>query len=156
MKFDDLKIGMKVKAIDNYYNFTSKDYKWIGVISEIKSNQSFSAKTESTISTLYKDKRYFNLQPQHFEKVVDQEEEITQKKKIATKEEIPLKVIYNNKNIYVIYKGKEVARAECSEEDDYDEEFGLNLALRRFCKTLKNEHNVIITKTKIESVDDYL
>lgn len=156
MMYDDLKIGMKIRAVDNYYNLTSKDHKWIGVIFEINSNGSFSAKTESTISTLYKDKRYFNLQPQHFEKVVDQEEEITQKKKIATKEEIPLKVIYHNKNIYVIYKGKEVARAECSEEDNYDEEFGLNLALRRFCKTLKDEHKVVITKTKTERVDDYL
>ena len=40
----------------------------------------------------------------------------------------------------------------CDEHDKFDEEFGLNLALRRACNKLKDDHEVIST----ENVEDYL
>lgn len=156
MEIKDLKVGMKVRAINNYYNFTSKNYKWIGVICGINSNGSFSAKTESSADIDDKNTVYFDLQPQHFEKVVDQEEKITKKEELATKKEIPLKVICYGRNIYVIYKGKTVAKAICSEDDNFNEEFGLNLALRRFCKMLCDENTTEKIVYNTDKVEDFV
>lgn len=152
MKFEDLKIGMKVEATGGLgvYCITTKRKKWIGTITYIDfDNKAFTAKTDSCTDR-YIDKGHVfkGLNPQYFKPIKE--------KTVAPKpqEKELLRVTEHNKEIKVYYKDKLIAKAKCSEEDNYDEEFGLNLALRRFCKTLKNSHEVVITK--IESVDDYL
>lgn len=154
MKFDDLKVGMKVKAIGGecVYSVTNKESKWIGTVIYINfDNKVFIAATEScTDKHTHKGHIFEDLKPRFFEPV----EEKTVEPKPQEKE--LLRVTTYNKEIKVYYKDKLIATAKCSEEDNYDEEFGLNLALRRFCKTLKDEHKVVITKIKTEKVDDYL
>lgn len=155
MKFEDLKIGMKVEATgsESVYGVTNREKKWIGIVTYIDfDNEAFTAETDSC-TNIYISKGHFfkDLEPKYFEPV-------KKEKTVApmSQEKELLRVTEHNKEIKVYYKDKLIAKAKCSEEDNYNEEFGLNLALRRFCKTLKNEHKVVITKTKIESVDDYL
>lgn len=150
MKFDDLKIGMKVKATCDkcVYGVTNKENKWIGTVTQIYGDGTFSAKTISCTHGCPVRKVFVDLKPGFFEPV---EEKPTAAK---PQEKELLRVTIYNKEIKVYYKDKLIATAKCSEEDNYDEEFGLNLALRRFCKTLKDEHKVVVTKT--EKVDDYL
>ena len=149
MKFKDLKIGMKIKAIDNFYNMTNKYHKWTGFVYEIYDNGTFSARTESgTLSD--KGSLYGNLSPQHFEKVD------IQKKEVVTMNEIPLKVTYAHNTVYVIYKDKIVAKATCNQEDHFNEEFGLNLALRRFCKTLCDENTTKKVIYNTDKVEDFI
>ena len=149
MKFEDLKVGMKVRAIDNFYNVTNKYLKWTGFVYEIYDNGTFSARTES--STLSdKGSLYGNLSPQHFEKIV------VQKKEVITMNEVPLKVAYAHNTVYVIYKDKIVAKATCSKDDTFNEEFGLNLALRRFCKTLCDENTTKKVVYNTDKVEDFI
>ena len=149
MKFEDLKIGMKIKAIDNFYSMTNKYYKWTGFVYEIYDDGTFSARTESgTLSG--KGSLYGNLSPQHFEKVD------IQKKEVITMNEIPLKVTYAHNTVYVIYKDKIVAKATCNQEDHFNEEFGLNLALRRFCKTLCDENTTKKVIYNTDKVEDFI
>lgn len=150
MKFEDLKVGMKIKAIcsENVYGVTNKESNWIGTVTQINGNGTFSAKTISCTHRWTAGKSFINLSPRFFEPV---EEETTT---IKSQEKELLRVTERNHEIKVYYKDKLIAKTKCSKEDNYDEEFGLNLALRRFCKTLKDSHEVVITKT--ERVDDYL
>ena len=152
MKFEDLKVGMKVKAIcgESVYGITNREKKWIGIIAYIDfDNEAFTAKTDScTYKYISKGRFFKGLNPKYFEPV----EEKTVAPKPQEKE--LLRVTACDKEIKIYYKDKFIAKAKCSKEDNYDEEFGLNLALRRFCKTLKDSHEVVITKT--ERVDDYL
>lgn len=154
MKFENLKVGMKIKAVCNerVYGVTNKESKWIGTVIYIDfDNKTFIAATDSCTDKYTRKGHIFkNLSSRFFEPV--QEKTITP----MSQEKELLRVTTYNKEIKVYYKDKLIATAKCSEEDNYDEEFGLNLALRRFCKTLKNEHKVVITKTKTEKVDDYL
>lgn len=152
MKFEDLKVGMKIKAIcsENVYGVTNKEKKWMGTVAYIDfDNEAFTAKTDScTYKYISKGRFFKGLKPRFFEPV---EEEMTTTK---PQEKELLRVTECNHEIKVYYKDKLITKAKCSKEDNYDEEFGLNLALRRFCKTLKDNHEVVITKT--ERVDDYL
>ena len=154
MKFEDLKVGMKVKAMcgESVYCITNREKKWIGTIAYIDfDNEAFTAKTDScTYKYISKGRFFKGLNPKYFEPV--EEETVAPK----PQEKELLRVTEHNHEIKIYYKDKFIAKAKCSKEDNYDEEFGLNLALRRFCKTLKDSHEVVITKTKIESVDDYL
>lgn len=43
------------------------------------------------------------------------------------------------------YHGVKLATVKCHPDDAYDEEFGLNLLLRRACQKLKDEHTVVET-----------
>ena len=149
MKFKDLKIGMKIKAIDNFYNITNKHNKWTGVVYEIYDDGTFSARTESSILS-DKSSLYNNLSPQHFEKID------IQKKEVITMNEVPLKVAYAHNTVYVIYKNKIVAKATCSKDDTFNEEFGLNLALRRFCKTLCDENTTKKVIYNTDKVEDFI
>lgn len=153
MKIEDLKIGMKVKAIcgESVYGITNREKKWMGTVAYIDfDNGAFTAKTDScTYKYISKGRFFKGLNPKYFEPVEE-------KKKITTMNEIPLKVTRDRDTVYVIYNGKTVAKATCSKDDTYDEEFGLNLALRRFCETLNNSHEIIITRRKIEYVEDFL
>ena len=152
MKIEDLKVGMKVKATGGsktVYNITNEEEKWVGTVIYIDVNdERFSAKTDSCDFKGAIKKSFEDLNPRYFEPVKE-------KPTITKKQEKELlRVTEHNKEIKVYYKDKLITKAKCSEEDNYDEEFGLNLALRRFCKTLKDSHEVVITKT--ERVDDYL
>lgn len=151
MMYDNLKIGMKVKATCDkcVYGVTNKENKQIGTVTQIYGDGTFSAKTISCTHGCPVRKVFVDLNPGFFEPVEEKEAAKLQEKEL-------LRVTTYNKEIKVYYKDKLIATAKCSEEDNYDEEFGLNLALRRFCKTLKDEHKVIITKTKTERVEDYL
>lgn len=150
MKFEDLKKGMKIKAIcsENVYGVTNKESNWIGTVIQINGNGTFSAKTISCTHGWTAGKSFINLNPGFFEPV--EEETVASK----PQEKELLRVTEHNHEIKIYYKDKFIAKAKCSKEDNYDEEFGLNLALRRFCKTLKDSHEVVITK--FENVEDYL
>ncbi len=50
----------------------------------------------------------------------------------------------------VYYHGVKLATVKCHPDDAYDEEFGLNLLLRRVCLKLKDEHTVV------EKVEEFL
>lgn len=45
----------------------------------------------------------------------------------------------------VYYHGVKLSTVRCHPDDTYDEEFGLNLLLRRACLKLKGEHTVVET-----------
>lgn len=153
MKFEDLKVGMKVKAIDNDYVYTAKKYQFEGTITDIdEKNETFSAQT--THSTC--PKRVFRngyvwdvLQAEHF-KIIP-----AKKREIATANEV-LKVIRKKDTYYVIYDGRTVAAATCSKDDNFNEEFGLNLALRRFCKTLCDENTTKKVVYNTDKVEDFI
>lgn len=153
MKFEDLKVGMKIRAIDNNYVYTAKRYQFEGEITDIdEENETFSAKT--THSTC--PERVFRngyvwdeLEAERFEIIA------SKKREIATANEV-LKVIRKKDTYYVIYNGKTVATATCSKDDNFNEEFGLNLALRRFCKTLCDENTTKKVVYNTDKVEDFI
>ena len=67
MKFEDLIVGMQVRAIDNFYIMTAKKRKWVGTVYKICDDGTFIAKTESSIYTADKNRIYECLHPEHFE-----------------------------------------------------------------------------------------
>ena len=150
MKFEDLRVGMMVKAIDNRYGLTTKNRKWVGTVTKVRDTGTFTAVTESSISKAEKGQEYCSLRPEHFEAVA------TKKKDVSTMNAIPLKVTYDRDSIYVIYKGKTVAKATCRKDDNFNEEFGLNLALRRFCKTLCDENTTKKVIYNTDNVEDFI
>lgn len=155
MRIKDMKTGMKVKATkrsDARYTITDNEHEWQDIVIEVdEKNNIFRARTTNHICKSYIGE-YFILEPQYFEPI----EEKQSKKKIATTNEIPLKVTYDRDNIYVIYKDKIVAKATCCKDDNFNEEFGLNLALRRFCKTLCDENTTKKTVYNTDKVEDFI
>lgn len=153
MRIEDIKVGMKLKATERSntrYTLTNSEYGWQGVVTEVdEENNVFKA-----LTTKHKYKAYvksdFILDPRYFEPI----EETKPEKKIVTMNEIPLKVTRDKNTVYVIYNGKVVAKATCSPEDTFNEEFGINLALRRFCKTLPDTNEVVV-KT-VNKVEDFI
>ena len=154
MKFDDLKVGMKVKAIGDecVYGVTNKKSKWIGTVIYIDfDNEVFIAATDScTDKYTHKGHIFEDLQSRFFEPV----EEKTVEPKPQEKE--LLRVATYNKEIKVYYKDKLIVTAKCSEEDNYNEEFGLNLALRRFCKTLCDENTTEKIVYNTDKIEDFI
>ena len=147
MKFEDLKVGMKIKPIDNTYYITNVSNKWEGEIVAIHpDSRTFTAKTIVKGKIMF-DRKYL-LAPEYFTP-------IEEKKQIETCQEL-VKVLLVKDTISVFYKGKLVTRAKCAPNDKFNEEFGLNLALRRFCKTLPdiNEKEIIIKQ--IDKVENYI
>lgn len=150
MKFKDLKVGMKVRAIDNHYVFTAKKYQFEGVITDIdEENETFSAQTTHSVSPEFRQYLWDYLNAGHFEIIP------LEKKEIATVNEV-VKVIRKKDTYYVIYNGKTVASATCSKDDTFNEEFGLNLALRRFCKTLCDENTTKKVVYNTDKVEDFI
>lgn len=151
MKFNELKVGMKIRAIDNYYTMTAKKREWAGFVTKIDDDGTFSAKTVHIIEPdpTFSHHTWNNLEPEHFE-VISSEEE-----KIATANEI-VKVVRKKDTYYVVYNDKIVASAVCSKDDNFNEEFGLNLALRRFCKTLCDENTTKKVIYSIDKVEDFI
>ena len=150
MKFKDLKVGMKVRAIDNEYVYTAKRYEFEGKITDIdKENKTFSAQTTHSISPEFRHYVWDDLRAEHFEPIP------AKKKEIATVNEV-LKVVRKRDTYYVIYDGRTVAAATCSKDDNFNEEFGLNLALRRFCKTLCDENTTKKVVYNTDKVEDFI
>ena len=151
MKFEDLKVGMKVRAIDNFYNFTAKKYQFEGEVTKINEKfKTFNVKTTYSANlTGIKNILWYDLEAKHFEAIPSEEKET------ADVEEV-LKVYLKKDTYYVIYKGKVVAKATCSEDDNFNDEFGLNLALRRFCKTLCDENTTKKVIYNTDKVEDFI
>lgn len=150
MKFEDLKVGMKIRAIDNEYVYTTKKYQFEGKITDIdKENRTFTAQTTHSISPEFCHGLWDDLEAEHFVAIP------VKKREIATATEV-LKVIRKKDTYYVIYNGKTVAEATCSKDDTFNEEFGLNLALRRFCKTLCNENTTKKVVYNTDKVEDFI
>ena len=150
MKFEDLKVGMKVRAIDNEYVYTAKRYQFEGKITDInEDDETSSAKTTHSISPEFRHYLWDDLKAEHFEIIA------SKKKEITTVNEV-VKVIRKKDTYYVIYNGKTVASATCSKDDNFNEEFGLNLALRRFCKTLCDENTTKKVIYNTDKVEDFI
>ena len=150
MKFKDLKVGMKIRAIDNEYVYTAKRYEFEGKITDIdKENETFTAQTTHSISPEFRHYVWDDLRAEHFEPIP------AKKKEIATVNEV-LKVVRKKDTYYVIYNGRTVAAATCSKDDNFNEEFGLNLALRRFCKTLCDENTTKKVVYNTDKVEDFI
>ena len=150
MKFKDLKVGMKVRAIDNEYVYTAKRYQFEGKITDINEvDETFTAQTTHSISPEFRHYLWDDLKAEHFEPIP------AKKKEIATVNEV-LKVVRKRDTYYVIYDGKTVAAATCSKDDNFNEEFGLNLALRRFCKTLCDENTTKKVVYNTDKVEDFI
>lgn len=64
-------VGDIVEAIDNRYNYTCKEYKWVGVISHIDEDNTFTAQTISADYGSCVDESYDSLEFQHFTKRPD-------------------------------------------------------------------------------------
>lgn len=73
MKFEDLKVGMKVKATDvsqTVYNITNEEEKWVCTVIYIDvENERFSAKTDSCDFKSVIKKDFEDLNPRYFEPV---------------------------------------------------------------------------------------
>ena len=150
MKFKDLKVGMKVRAIDNEYAYTAKRYEFEGEIIDInEDDETFTAKTTHSNSHEFSHYVWDDLRAEHFESIP------AKKKEIATVNEV-VKVVRKRDTYYVIYNGKTVASATCSKDDNFNEEFGLNLALRRFCKTLCDENTTKKVIYNTDKVEDFI
>ena len=150
MKFEDLKVGMKIRAIDNEYVYTAKKYQYEGEIIDInKDDETFTAKTTHSFSSEFRHYVWDDLRAEHFEPIP------AKKKEIATVNEV-LKVVRKKDTYYVIYDGRTVAAATCSKDDNFNEEFGLNLALRRFCKTLCDENTTKKVVSNTDKVEDFI
>lgn len=152
MKFNELKVGMKVRAIDNFYMVTKKTYQFEGEVVDIdKYQKTFSART---IHSTHPDKNLYrylwdDLKAEHFEIIP------SEKREIATVNEV-VKVVRKKDTYYVIYNGKTVASATCSKDDNFNEEFGINLALRRFCDTLCGENTTKTVTYNTDRVEDFI
>lgn len=64
-------VGDIVEAIDNRYSYTCKEYKWVGVISHIDEDNTFTAQTISADYGSHVDEMYDSLEFQHFTKRPD-------------------------------------------------------------------------------------
>lgn len=150
MKFEDLKVGMKVRAIDNFYNFTSKEYQFEGEVTDIdEENKTFSAQTTHSTCPPFLHHLWDDLKAKHFEAIPSEEKETTEVEEV-------LKVYLKKDTYYVIYNGKIAAKATCSKDDNFNDEFGLNLALRRFCKTLCDENTTKKVIYNTDKVEDFI
>ena len=150
MKFEDLKVGMKIRAIDDYYNVTRKFNQYVGEVTNIdEDNKTFTAKTIHNTDIEFQHYVWDGLKAKHFEPIHSEKREIT------TVNEV-LKVVRKRDTYYVIYDGRTVAAATCSKDDTFNEEFGLNLALRRFCKTLCDENTTKKVVYNTDKVEDFI
>ena len=130
MKIKDVKIGMKVignDVADKLYRHTKKG--WIGTVEDIQDGYIYVRDDKERVN-LYVDPKAFD--------------------KYEGDEEI-LKVYRSANGYYVEYNGQIVAGSRCHPNDKFNEEFGLNLALRRFCKTL-NDRTVVEQKTVTRTI----
>lgn len=157
MKTKDIKVGMKVEATkesDMYYRITNSKNGWQGIVTKInKKMDTFMAQTINCSHEKSIGKEVLGLNPKYFKPIGGEKFD---EKTFISMNEVPLKVYYHRNKIYVIYKNEIVAKAVCSKDDDFNEEFGLNLALRRFCKTLCDENTTEKIVYNTDKVEDFI
>lgn len=143
MKIEDARIGMKVKLNKNApYDFfvIGERSGWIGQITGV-------GNTFITVTTLLTDgsygKKFTMVEPKYFKKARENSK--------SDIEYVSLRVVRVGKQYGVIYEGVLVASARCGEKDKFNAEFGLNLALRRFCKKLCDK-NIVTQKKVVETI----
>lgn len=150
----ELKVSDLVKAVNyDYYGITNSRHCWVGeVISVDKYHGTFSARTVSIKPNCYKiseGELFSSLEANTSLFAITKS---TPKAKEKEKDNTILRAVKRDNRIFIEYRGKCIASSGCDEHDKFDEEFGLNLALRRACNKLKDTHEI----TDIESVEDYL
>ena len=148
-----LKVGDTVEAIKkDYYGITNSYYHWVGRVTAIdKYKNTFTAVTASIDANLYnihKGDIFDNLDNSSSLFAVIEPKAT----KAPKKDNTILCAKRRGNRIFIEYRGKVIAMSGCDEHDKFDEEFGLNLALRRACNKLKDDHEV----TSTENVEDYL
>lgn len=143
MKIEDARIGMKVRLNKNAphdFFVIGEKSGWIGQITGV-------GDTFISVMTLLTDgsygKKFTMVEPKYFKKA--------RKNSKSDMEYVSLRVVRVGKQYGVIYEGALVASARCGEKDKFNAEFGLNLALRRFCKKLCNK-NTVTQKKVVETV----
>lgn len=130
MNIKDVKVGMKVignDLADIAYLYTKKG--WIGTVEAIRGDSIYVGDGIHNGN--------YRVNPKAFDKYEGEEE--------------VLKVYRGTNGYYVVYNGQTVASSRCHPNDKFNEEFGLNLALRRFCKTL-NDKTVVEQKTVTRTI----
>lgn len=130
MNIKDVKIGMKVIGNDlanKLYRYTKKG--WIGIVESIQDDFIYVRGDDDIVD--------WRGLAKAFDKYEGDEE--------------VLKVYRGTNGYYVVYNGQTVASSRCHPHDKFNEEFGLNLALRRFCKTL-NDKAVVEQKTVTRTI----
>lgn len=130
MEIKDVKIGMKVignDLADIAYLYTKKG--WIGTVEAIRGDSIYVGDGIHNGN--------YRVNPKAFDKYEGEEE--------------VLKVYRVADGYYVEYKGQMVTGSFCHPNDKFNEQFGLNLALRRFCKTL-NDRTVVEQKTVTRTI----
>lgn len=137
MEIKDVKIGMKVignDLADIAYLYTKKG--WIGTVEAIRGDSIYVGDGIHNGN--------YRVNPKAFDKYEGDEE--------------VLKVYRGANGYYVVYNGQTVASSRCHPNDKFNEEFGLNLALRRFCNNLKDRTIVEERKVikKIVCIDDFI
>lgn len=130
MDIKNAKVGMRVRLKKNAPNgflLAAEKSCWVGEITWV-------GDTFISVATVLTNggygKKFTMVEPRHFKKA--------KKNSKSDIEYINLKVVRFGKQYEVLYKGVLEATACCGEKDEFNAEFGLNLALRRFCKTLKS------------------
>lgn len=143
MKIEDARIGMKVRLNKNAphdFFVIGEKSGWIGQITGV-------GDTFISVTTLLTDgshgKKFTMVEPKYFKKA--------KKNSKSDIEYVSLKVVRVGKHYGVFYKGLLEATACCGEKDKFNAEFGLNLALRRFCNKLCDK-NIVTQKKVVEMV----
>ena len=150
MDIKNAKVGMRVrlnKNAPNGYLLAAEKSCWICEITWV-------GDTFITVKTLLTDgsygQKFTMVEPKYFKKA--------KKNSKSDIEYINLKVVRVGKQYGVLYKGSLEATACCGENDEFNAEFGLNLALRRFCKTLQS--TTVIEEKEVRKttydVDDFI
>lgn len=152
-----LKVGDIVEAINkDHYGITNSYYHWVGRVTAIdKYKNTFTAVTASidiNPCNINKGEIFSNLENNSCLFTIIDTEEKPKATKAPKKDNTILCAKRRGNRIFIEYRGKVIAMSGCDEHDKFDEEFGLNLALRRACNKLKDDHEVIST----ENVEDYL
>nr|DAW66274.1 MAG TPA: hypothetical protein [Caudoviricetes sp.] len=148
MDIKNAKVGMRVRLNKNAPNgflLAAEKSCWIGEITWV-------GDTFISVATILTNggygKKFTMVEPRYFKKA--------KKNSKSDIEYIDLKVVRVGKQYGVLYKGSLEATACCGEKDEFNAEFGLNLALRRFCKKLCNKNTVTqkkVVKTVINVED---
>ena len=145
MRIEDCKIGQIVIANDksnDRYSITNLDNDFKGKIVKFQGN---CIAIEQINSKYHKEDNgvvWSNLDPNYFDLIEDKE----------NKEKLDLCVERCGKKLILKYNGKVLATAKCNPNDEFDEEFGIALALTRALKKMKTTREIIIT----ERVEDYV
>lgn len=148
MKIEDARIGMKVRLNKNApheFFVIGERSNWIGQITGV-------GNTFITVTTILADgshgQKFTMVEPKYFKKA--------KKNSKSDIEYVSLKVVRVGKHYGVFYKGLLEATACCGEKDKFNAEFGLNLALRRFCNKLCDKNIVKEVVEMVINVEDLI